>query len=77
MWSVPGGRCAYTLANALFFDVFITYLKVVLGILKTPHLDFWQKPHWVFKIFVFKFALHDVKLLRQNGQWGGKEGGGI
>ena len=26
--------------------------------------------------FICKFALHDVKLLRQNGQWGGKEGGG-
>ena len=32
---------------------------------------------WVFLTkSMFKFALHDVKLLRQNGQWGGKEGGG-
>ena len=27
--------------------------------------------------FMFKFALHDVKLLRQNGQWGGERGRGV
>ena len=26
--------------------------------------------------FICKFALHDVKLLRQNGQWGGERGRG-
>ena len=27
--------------------------------------------------FICKFALHDVKLLRQNGQWGGERGNGV
>ena len=33
---------------------------------------------WVFLTrSMFKFALHDVKLLRQNGQWGGERGRGV
>ena len=68
--------CAYTLANAWFFNVFYCFSKSVLGDLQKKTLDFWPKPHEVFTIFVIKFALHDVKLLRQNGQWGGERGRG-
>ena len=68
--------CAYTWANAWFFYVFIAFLKVKSGIYKNRQKLFGQKPHEVFTIFVIKFALHDVKLLRQNGQWGGERGRG-
>ena len=49
--------CAYTLANADVFDVFMAYLKVPLGISKKKKpSDFWQK-HLGFLSFLYSSSL--------------------
>ena len=48
--------CAYTLANADVFDVFMAYLKVLLGISKKKPSGFWQKL-WFFLSFLYSSSL--------------------
>ena len=75
---------AYTCANACVFVRFYDLSKPIFfgggpgirwTLLTANTRIHWQT--WGFlTYFICKFALHDVNLLRQNGQWGGKEGGG-
>ena len=84
MYVTTYGPVRVYMRNPLVFLTFLSVLKRVFG--GPPAGSRWASKtantriHWQTSVFLMtficKFALHDVKLLRQNGQWGGERGRG-